>query len=173
MKISFDTFNNKGGTMFKGYNRYRNRIIRYMQRLNQLRPEFKETIEKARQYKVESQFINDASSLVNKISESYAGFSEYTREISHYIAQTEEFLQKWESKSITPGYAEVMRCARKRLRELKTFKTVLDETTEKAPDLGQEPNTGNVLGGILPVSAALIIGTVIILVVVVVLVLMQ
>ena len=112
------------------------RIIQYVQRIDQARTELAESIKRAQEYKVIPQFLKDASSLVDLLPElSYEGFLEYMREIPYCIKRTKEFVLEWDEKGSSPGYADVLRCARKCGQELRTTQLALREMRNAVPDI--------------------------------------
>ena len=151
---------------------YKNRIIQYVQRIDQARTELAQSIEWAQQYTVSPQFVKDASSLVDLLPElSYIGFLEYTREIPYYLKKIKEFILKWDSKSSSPGYSEVLRCARKCGSELRTTQLAFREMRDVIPDI-VEPAQRKELG-ISLVSVVVLVVIMIFFMIVVILSIME
>lgn len=155
----------QGGSMYKK-SYYLDRVMRYMQRLDRPRSEFRESIKNAFKYKVSHKFANEAFSLVNQSLGTPYDLVECTQKVSQSITRTEAFINRWESKEAMPGYHDVLRYARKYCMELKTLKLVLDDVTQKTLGMTQPYSKGGAsLGGIFPASVAIIVGAVLLLVI--------
>lgn len=94
---------------------------------------FAGSIEEAKRCGVSPEFMRDAYSLLRQLSGQPGDCAlECVRGVHRDIASIEVFLHRWEAKSNSPGYAEVLRNAKLTLDELQAFKEVLDEMPPEA-----------------------------------------